>query len=115
LEDNGYKIKTAADGVEAMKKIRDSVPDLITLDISLPAKTGVNIYCELKEDPLLSSIPVVMITGIQRDFESYIRSQKQLPPPDGFISKPFQVNELLKVVRNLTYQKETTRTNTHHE
>jgi CheY-like chemotaxis protein len=101
LDDNGYGVQTASDGVEAMQKIRISKPDLISLDISLPEKTGVNIYCELKEDPQLSSIPVVMVTAIQKDFEEYIRSQKKIPPPDGFISKPFVVDELLSVISQL--------------
>jgi len=101
LVDNGYGVQTASNGNEAMEKIRLSKPDLISLDISLPEKTGVNIYCELKEDPQLASIPVVMITGIQKDFESYIRAQKNLPPPDGFLSKPFIVDELLKLISQL--------------
>ena len=101
LDDHGYKVETASDGLEAMRKIKMLRPDLISLDISLPEKTGVKIYCELKEDPHLSSIPVVMITGIQQNFEFYIRSQKKLPPPDGFLSKPFAVQELLKMVARL--------------
>jgi len=105
LEDNGYKVETAGDGIEAMRKIRTLKPDLISLDISLPEKTGVNIYCELKKDPQLSSIPVVMVTGIQQDFERYISSQKKLPPPDGFLSKPFLVDELLRVIASLLTKK----------
>lgn len=101
LDDNGYDVQTASNGFEAMEKIRIAKPDLISLDISLPEKSGVNIYCELKEDPQLSSIPVVMVTGIQKDFEKYIRMQKYLPPPDGFIAKPFVVNELLRVISKL--------------
>jgi CheY-like chemotaxis protein len=105
LVDNGYEVQTASNGTEAMEKIRLSKPDLISLDISLPEKTGVNIYCELKEDPQLASIPVVMITGIQKDFERYIRSQKNLPPPDGFLSKPFVVEELLNLISKLLHKK----------
>lgn len=105
LNDNGYKVKTAGDGVEAMRKIKALKPDLVTLDISLPAKTGVKIYCELKEDPLLSSIPVVIVTGIEQNFRSYIHSQKSFPPPDGFISKPFNINELLKVIARVLFPK----------
>jgi CheY-like chemotaxis protein len=105
LEDNGYVVKTASDGVEAMDKIKKFRPDLISLDISLPEKTGINLYCELKDDPLLASIPVVMVTGIQQDFETYIHSQKNISPPDGFISKPFQVDELLEVITRLLNKK----------
>lgn len=105
LDDNGYNVETANDGIEAMRKIKTLRPDLISLDISLPAKTGVNIFCELKEDPQLLSIPVVMVTGIQKDFENYIRSHKKLPFPDGFISKPFNVDEFLNVIERLLIHK----------
>jgi CheY-like chemotaxis protein len=101
LHDNDYEVQTAANGIEAMKKIRDRKPDLISLDISIPEKTGVKIYCELKEDPALSSIPVVMVTGIQQEFKKFINSRKHLPPPDGYISKPFQAEELLSVISKL--------------
>ena len=101
LHDNGYKVETAGNGIEAMNKIRTAKPDLISLDISLPAKTGVNIYCELKEDPLFSSIPVIIVSGIERDFKSFIHSRKDIPPPDGFISKPFIINELLNMIANI--------------
>jgi CheY-like chemotaxis protein len=105
LNDNGYRVETACDGVEAMRKIRTLRPDLISLDISLPAKTGVKIYGELKEDPILSSIPVVIVTGIEQDFKSYIHSQKNFPPPEGFISKPFIIDEFLKVIARVLIQK----------
>ena len=101
FEDSGYKVETAANGTEAMHKIKKKRPDLISLDISLPERTGVNIYCELKEDPVLAAIPVVMVTGIQKEFQRYIDSRKNLPPPDGYISKPFQASELINVVSKL--------------
>ena len=84
-----------------MKKIQNIRPDLISLDISLPAKTGVNVYFELKSDPNLATIPIVMITGFQKDFEKFINSQKDLPPPDAYFAKPFQVVELKSTISNL--------------
>lgn len=104
LDDHGYEVETAYDGDQAMKKIKETKPDLISLDISLPTKTGINIYCELKEDPQLALIPVVMVTGIQKEFKKYIRTHNNLPPPEGYISKPFLVDELLNVIARLLNQ-----------
>lgn len=101
LQDNGYEVDIAVDGFEAMRKIKNKKPDLISLDISLPQKTGVKLYCELKENPKLSKIPVVMVTGIEKGFKKYINSGKHIPPPNGYISKPFNVNELLSVVSGI--------------
>ena len=101
LLDNGYEVDIAVDGFEAMKKIKNKKPDLISLDISLPEKTGVKLYCELKENKRLSKIPVVMVTGIEKGFKKYINSGKGLPPPNGYISKPFNVDELLAVVSDI--------------
>jgi CheY-like chemotaxis protein len=82
--------------MEELKKTH--MPDLISLDISLPKKTGVNIYCELKKDPAFSTIPVVIITGIQKEFKKIFTSGEELPPPDGYISKPFCVEELKELI-----------------
>jgi len=71
FEDNGYEVDSAVDGVQAMSKIREHRPDLISLDVSIPEKTGMKIYCELKADPHLASIPIVMVTGIGREFKKY--------------------------------------------
>lgn len=101
FEDNGYEVDSAVDGVQAMSKIRENKPDLISLDVSIPEKTGVKIYCELKADPHLASIPVVMVTGIEREFQKYISTRKDLPPPEGYIAKPFQADELLHTISNL--------------
>ena len=101
LQDNGYEVDVAVDGFEAMKKIKNKKPDLISLDISLPEKTGVKLYCELKESKRLSKIPVVMVTGIEKGFKKYINSGKRLPPPNAYLSKPFNVDELLLVVSDI--------------
>ena len=101
FEDNGYQVDTAANGVEAMNKIRKKKPDLISLDVSIPQKTGVKLYCELKADSDLASIPVVMVTGIEKEFQKYISTRKDLPPPDGYIIKPFRVEELQEVISKI--------------
>lgn len=101
LEDNGFATVAAADGAEALKKVEESRPDLIALDISMPEKSGVAVYRTLKEDDGLKSIPVIIITGVSDDFEKFISTRRQVPPPEGYISKPVDVEELLGKVNEL--------------
>ena len=109
FEDNGYIAVSAMDGKEAMEKIRSEKPDLITLDISMPEKSGVRLYREMKSDQELERIPVVIVTGVSstqdggtgKDFERFLGTRKQVPPPEGFIMKPIEPEQLLGTVRKL--------------
>jgi CheY-like chemotaxis protein len=107
LQDNGYDTVSAGDGREGMEKARSEKPDLITLDISMPEESGVRFYRELKEDPDLAEIRVVIVTGVTgygykpEDFQKFISSRKKIPPPDGFVPKPIERDELLREVTSL--------------
>jgi CheY-like chemotaxis protein len=101
LEDNGFQTTTAEDGAEALKLIEASPPDLIALDITMPEKSGVAVYRKVKEDEKTKDIPVIIITGVSGDFEKFISTRKQVPPPEGYISKPVEHEELLKKVNAL--------------
>ena len=101
LKDNGYHPICAGGGDEALDLAREHQPDLICLDISMPPPTGVRVYRELREDPELKSIPVIMVTGVEREFEQFIKTRRQVPPPDGYHRKPFDVDELLATVREI--------------
>ncbi len=101
LEDHGYATVSAKDGSEALAMLEEQNPDLVTLDITMPEKSGVAVYRKLREDEQLLTIPVIIITGVSDDFESFISSRRQIPPPDGFIHKPLDPPHLLKVVSGL--------------
>ncbi len=109
LEDNDYITVSAADGVEGMEKVKSEKPDLITLDISMPEKSGIRFYREIKADPDLKKIPVVVVTGVEstqdggtgKDFERFLSTRKQVPPPDAFIMKPIEEAELLNTLKKL--------------
>ena len=101
FRDNGFRVIAATSGEEGLELARRDRPDLVCLDISMPAPSGVRVYRELREDPDLKSIPVVMVTGVTQQFEQFIKTRKQVPPPDGYISKPFEPDALLATVRGL--------------
>jgi len=101
LQDHGFGTQTAEDGTEAIAMIEKKPPDLVALDITMPEKSGVAVYRKLKEDDLFKHIPVIIVTGISDDFKKFISSRRQVPPPEGYISKPVDAQELVKMVREL--------------
>ena len=101
LEDNGYATVSAKDGVEGLAKTKAEKPDLILLDITMPEKSGVRFYRDVREDTNLKDIPVVMVTGVMKEFEKFISSRRQVPPPDGYISKPVDTAKLLETIAGL--------------
>jgi CheY-like chemotaxis protein len=101
LADNGIESTTAKDGIEAIESIEQSVPDLVALDITMPEKSGVAVYRRLKEDIQLKHVPVLMITGVSEDFRKFISTRRQVPPPEGYMSKPIDADEFMDKVREL--------------
>ena len=101
LQDNGFATTTARDGTEAIAAIEQNLPALVALDITMPEKSGVAVYRKLKEDDRLQNIPVIIITGISDDFKKFISTRRQVPPPDGYISKPVDHGQFLTMVKDL--------------
>ena len=101
LQDNGFATTTANDGTEAIAMIERAVPDLVALDITMPEKSGVAVYRRLKEDDQLKGVPVIIVTGISDDFRKFISTRRQVPPPEGYISKPVDPGQFVKMVKDL--------------
>ena len=101
LEDQGFQTVQAKDGEEAMQKVQAEHLDLITLDISMPEKSGVKFFREMKTDDRWKHIPVIIVTGVSEDFRNFISSRHQIPAPEGFVSKPISPEEILNLVRTL--------------
>jgi CheY-like chemotaxis protein len=101
LDENGYETRSASNGAEAIAAIREQKPDLVMLDITMPEQSGVKTYRMLKEEDEFEGIPVLIITGIAKDFKNFISSRKQVPPPDGYLEKPVQPETLTAEVNRL--------------
>lgn len=101
LEDHGYAVVLAADGNEAVARLEEKAPDLVTLDITMPQKSGVSVYRTLKEDDRFRHIPVIMVTGISDDFKQFVSSRRHVPPPEGYLSKPVEPSQLAELVGEL--------------
>src|SRR6266571_2658885 len=63
LDGNGYRFVEARDGDEAVEAARRSRPDVILLDMMMPGRTGIEVLEELRRDPELRAIPVIMLTA----------------------------------------------------
>ena len=102
LEDHGYAVETAENGEEGLLRMTERRPDAITLDITMPLKTGIRLYREIKKSVVLKDIPVIIVTGITSDFEKFISTRRTVPPPDGYVHKPVDQQKLLSLVDRLT-------------
>jgi two-component system, OmpR family, phosphate regulon response regulator PhoB len=104
LEDNGYVTCTAVDGEEGMTKVKSEKPDLISLDLLMPNKTGIKMYRELRKDNETKDIPVVMVTGFGKDdvpsmdFKKWIH-ERAIKPPEAYIEKPVNTDQLLDAIK----------------
>jgi CheY-like chemotaxis protein len=67
LEDAGFLVDTAKDGIEALEKVAADPPDLMTLDLVMPRRSGVSVIRELQKNEQWAKIPVIIITAHARD------------------------------------------------
>jgi len=103
LESKNYKVSTASDGDEGLQKAKDERPDLIILDIIMPTKDGFTACEQLKGDPQLSNIPVIILTSFaEKGKETNIPSSAGLTlEAEDYIDKPVSPDELLKRVERI--------------
>jgi CheY-like chemotaxis protein len=99
LEDHGATILQAFSGEEAMEIARKENPSLITLDISMPGKSGHEVFEEMRTDNDLKSIPVCIITG-RPELRRFIYD-RPVPPPEGYLDKPVTEEQLLMNVKKI--------------
>ena len=98
-----YQVITAHDGEEGLEKARQQKPDLILLDVIMPAKDGFYVCKQLKKDAKLASIPVIMLTSFaQHKGETDIPVDAGLElEAEGYIDKPISPEALLKQVKSM--------------
>ncbi len=95
---NGYTVRTAGSGVEAMEQVRRKVPDLIVLDVMLDDTTGIKLTSRLKKAPETAQVPIVLLTA--RDGESDM-IQGLSAGADDYVTKPFSSGVLLARIEAL--------------
>ena len=103
LESKPYEVVVAYDGDEGLAKARKEKPDLIILDIIMPVKDGFSAAEQLKKDPELKKIPVIMLTSFSEKVgeTSLSVSQGLSLDTEDYVDKPVAPTELLKRVERL--------------
>lgn len=124
LEDNGFQYTVARNGSEALDALQKERPALVLLDILMPKKGGLNVLMKMREDPDLTSIPVIVVTGageitgvdiatgqqeasksygddMARTFGGFIHDKLEELKPDAFIEKPVDPSNLIAKINEL--------------
>ena len=95
LNKAGYMSMGAVDGVDALRKLEQGLPDLIICDIFMPNMDGITFLKELKKIPGHSDIPVLMLTT---ESQAGRREEARMAGAAGWITKPFTSDQLIKAV-----------------
>jgi DNA-binding response OmpR family regulator len=99
----GYKVLEAADGEQALARVRESYPELIVLDVMMPGKNGWEVAKELRHDARFKNIGIIMLTAIG---EKINEMTSPLYGADEYIDKPFEFADLeAKIVSVLRRKK----------
>ncbi len=98
LSAEGYDVVTASDGLAGLVKATSSHPALVLLDLMMPDLGGVRVLEEMQDDPELSDIPVIVVTGKV----DAVPGMRDLLGDDNVFVKPFAVAELLARVGEVT-------------
>jgi len=99
FEDAGAEVVTATDGDEAIAMAREHKPDLISLDLSMPGKDGVEAFVELRKNPETEEIPVCVVTG-HPEFRQVIYD-RPVTPPEGYLGKPVDEDKLVAYAHHI--------------
>ena len=107
LETEGFKPIPAEDGIKGLEVARERKPALIILDVMMPRESGITMYREIKTDPELKNIPVIMLSALAK--KTFFHSQKvlndykgeKIAEPEAYIEKPPEPEELLTAINNL--------------
>lgn len=98
LQKEGYAVRPATNGEEAIAAVQESKPDLMLLDVMMPKKNGYEVCQEIKNDPDLKDIYIIMLTAKGQEAD---REMGLSLGADEFISKPFSPMQLAGRVREL--------------
>jgi len=96
----GFDTETAENGEEGQWLAEAHKPDLITLDILMPKKSGIKAYRGLRTSEKTKAIPIVVLTGLAR-LDDFFGDLDDLPKPDALVEKPIDRDAFLATVQGL--------------
>jgi chemosensory pili system protein ChpA (sensor histidine kinase/response regulator) len=98
LERHNFEVATAKDGLDALERMADTIPDLMLLDIEMPRMDGYELATAMKADPRMRDVPIIMITS--RTGEKHRQRAMDLGV-QRYLGKPYQEVELMRNVFDL--------------
>ncbi len=98
LERNDMDVVTAKDGLDAVEKLQDKVPDLVLLDVEMPRMDGYELATYMKNDQRLKMVPIIMITS--RTGEKHRQRALEIGV-ERYLGKPYQESDLLHNVQEI--------------
>jgi CheY-like chemotaxis protein len=101
LAANGYETVVAASGPEGIERFERDAPALILIDVQLPRKNGFEVCREIKSSPRGQVTPILLMSAVYTDRDQSQRTVQLGVLADGYLSKPFDLVELLGQVRRL--------------
>ncbi len=96
LEKEGYLVKSAASGPEALDLVRERLPDLIVLDIMLPELDGLEVCRRLRSNEKTAAVPILILSARKEEFDKVLGLELGA---DDYMVKPFSVRELVARIR----------------
>lgn len=97
LTEKGYHVRTAANGIDAIAALKDELPDIIITDLMMPGKDGLAVIKEVRSNPLTDHIPVIILSA---KASAQSKMEGVTEGAQVYLSKPFQPEELVGMVRN---------------
>ena len=103
LENEGFEVEVAYNGVEGIEKVRANPPDAIVLDVMMPEKDGYEMCAELKDDESCCEIPIILLTAVASHVTStrYTHADGMSTEADDYIAKPASAEEITDSVKRL--------------
>lgn len=95
LEKSGHNVVCASDGVEALERLSEIMPDLVLLDITMPRMDGYEVCKQIRSNPEAHNLPVVMISGKDGFFD---KVRGKMAGTSGYVTKPFGPETLMKAL-----------------
>ena len=102
LTEAGFKVRTAADGFEALEAVKKQTPDLISLDLVMPKKSGAKFHRELVKNKAWARIPIIIVTGHARDdLGKADLKELTMSGPGIYLEKPVKPESYVAAVKGL--------------
>jgi len=101
LSDLGFTTVSAPNPIDGKEIAKKEQPDIITLDISMPEQSGGKFLRKLQEDEEIAHIPVVVVTGVLKEYKQFIHGRKHIKPPAGYVQKPIDREEMVKTLKEV--------------